>query len=185
MAKSTQEFPALTTGRLHLRRVEPRDKMDLHACFGDPEAMRFWNFPASTTVAETERTLGWLSKTTSPYDHLAWTIADQSNDQCIGIVNYHHRGARNKRLEIGYIIAPKQQRKGFGTEAVRATVDYCADKLGVHRVEALIHPDNLASIRLVARLGFRCEGGPLIDYWHVGDKYLSVMIYACVFRDEP
>jgi ribosomal-protein-alanine N-acetyltransferase len=101
------------------------------------------------------------------------------------MVNYHHRDARNKRLEIGYIIAPKQQRKGFGTEAVRATVGYCAESLRVHRVEALIHPDNFASIRLVERLGFRCEGGPLTDYWHVGDKYLSVMIYARIFRGQP
>ncbi|HLQ93590.1 MAG TPA: GNAT family protein, partial [Xanthobacteraceae bacterium] len=68
--------------------------------------------------------------------------------------------------------------KGIGTEAVQALLDYCTDKLDVHRVDALIHPDNIASIRLVKRLEFRCEGGPLTDYWRLGDRYLSVMIYA-------
>ena len=48
----------------------------------------------------------------------------------------------------------------------------------MHRVEALIHPDNAASIRLAERLGFRYEGGPLRDYWRVGDGYMSVMVYA-------
>src|SRR5215471_17651927 len=52
-----------------------------------------------------------------------------------------------------------------------------------HRIEALIHPDNVASMRLVDRLGFHCEGGPLRDYWRVGDGYASVMIYARINHD--
>jgi ribosomal-protein-alanine N-acetyltransferase len=44
---------------------------------------------------------------------------------------------------------------------VQAVLDYCAGALHVHRIEALIHPENVASTRLVERLEFRCEGGPL------------------------
>ena len=180
MVKSSDPFPILKTRRLHLRRVLPQDKVGFHACFGDFESMRYWNFPASKTVAETEKALGWLAKTSSPYDHLAWTVADRADDQCIGMVNYHHREVRNRRLEIGYIIGRKHQGKGFGTEAVHALIRYCTDELATHRIEALIHPENTASTRLVERLGFRCEGGPLTDYWCVGDKYLSVMVYALI-----
>ena len=100
------------------------------------------------------------------------------------MVNYHHREVRNRRLEIGYIIARKHQGRGFGTEAVQALIQYCTDELAVHRIEALIHPENTASTRLVERLGFRREGGPLTDYWYVGDKYLSVMMYALINRDR-
>ena len=107
MAKSADTFPTLVTRRLRLRQFEPHDAASLHACFGDQDAMRFWNFPACKTMAETEKTLRWLSKTTSPYDHLAWAVCKKSHDRCIGMVNYHHRDARNKRLELGYIIAPK------------------------------------------------------------------------------
>jgi ribosomal-protein-alanine N-acetyltransferase len=57
---------------------------------------------------------------------------------------------------------------------------YCVDELDVHGVEALIQPDNLASRRLVEGLGFCCEGGPLRDYWRVGERYISVMMYAFV-----
>ena len=178
MAKSAQSFPALTTRRLNLRRVEARDAPALHACFGDLDAMQFWNFPASRTMGDTEKILTWLSKTSSPYDHLAWAISERSNDQCIGMVNYNRRDARNRRLEIGYIVARKHQRNGIGSEAVQALLDYCAEKLSVHRLDALIHPDNTASIRLVERLGFHCEGGPLTDYWCVDGRFLSVMIYA-------
>jgi ribosomal-protein-alanine N-acetyltransferase len=143
--------------------------------------MRFWNTPPCATIQETQKNLPWLSKTTSPHDHLAWAVCRKSDDACVGMVNYHHREARHRRLELGYIIAPKQQRKGLGVEAVRAVLEYCTGDLGVHRVEALIHPDNVASQRLVERLGFRCEGGPLVDYWHLGSgRYVSVMMYAFI-----
>ena len=61
---------------------------------------------------------------------------------------------------------------------MRALLAHCFDDLGVHRIQALIHPDNSASIRLVERLGFCCEGGPLTDYWRVGEAYMSVMLFA-------
>lgn len=179
MSKTAGTFPTLVTRRLRLRQFEPRDAAGLHVCFGDQDAMRFWNFPARKTMAETEKSLRWLSKT-ARHDHLAWAVCKKPNDQCIGMVNYHHRDARNRRLELGYIIAPKYQRKGFAAESVRAVLKYCVDELDVHRVEALIQPDNLASRWLVEGLGFCCEGGPLRDYWRVGERYVSVMIYAFV-----
>ena len=94
------------------------------------------------------------------------------------MVNYHHREAQNRRLEVGYILAPANQGRGLMTEAMQALLAYCFEELDVHRVQALIHPDNAASIALAKRLGFRCEGGPLRDYWRVGEAYMSVMMYA-------
>ena len=183
MAKSGSAHPTLTTKRLRLRRITPGDLKGLHACFGDAEAMRYWNAPMCKTEAESQRWLTHLAKTTSPYDYLGWAVAEKRSDRCVGMVNYHHRQTRNRKLEIGYIIAPAMQRRGLMTEAVAALLAYCFGELAVNRVEALIHPDNTASIRLVERLGFRCEGGPLRDYWRVGDTYVSVMMYSRLAGD--
>lgn len=178
VAKSSTTYPMLATKRLRLRRFETRDLPGLHACFGDERGMRYWNSPACKTEAETARWLKYLAKTTSPCDYLAWAVTEKRSDRCIGMVNYHHREARNARLEIGYILVAAHQGRGLMTEAVEAIVAHCLDKLAVHRIEALIHPDNAASIRLVERLGFRCEGGPLRDRWRRGEDYMSVMMYA-------
>jgi len=185
VAKTGNSFPALATKRLRLRQFAQRDLQGLHACFGDEEAMRYWNTPACTSEAETGRWLEHLAKTTSPYEYLAWAVADKRSDRCIGMINYHHREARNARLEIGYILARARQGRGLMTEAVAALVTYCLEDLAVHRIEALIHPDNVPSIRLVERLGFRCEGGPLRDRWRRGEGYMSVMMYALVAGDPP
>jgi [ribosomal protein S5]-alanine N-acetyltransferase len=185
MARAPATFPTLVTKRLRLRQFETGDLVGLHTCFSDQQAMRFWNFPACRTMAETANMLAWLASTTRRHDHLAWAIAKKSSGQLIGMVNYHHRDARHRRLHLGYIIAPGQQGNGFGTEAVRAVLSYCSEALKAHRIGASIHPDNAASIRLVEGLGFCCEGGPLTDYWRVGGKSVSPMIYALVKRQRP
>ena len=51
------------------------------------------------------------------------------------------------------------------TEAGRALLRHLIDDLGVHKVEALIRPDNKPSAALAKRLGFRLEGGPIRDRW--------------------
>jgi [ribosomal protein S5]-alanine N-acetyltransferase len=184
MATASKPFPELLTTRLRLRRFEPRDVDGLHTCFGDPEAMRYWTFPACSTKTETARWVRILGKTTSPHEYLAWAVADKRSDRCIGMAIYHHREARNHRLEIGYILAKAQRGRGLMAEALQALLTHCFEKLGVHRVDALIHPDNAASMRLVESLGFRPEGGPLRDFWRVGDRYASVMVYGLIQGDE-
>lgn len=178
MAK-TPAFPVLSTKRLRLRAFEARDADGLHRCLGDAHAMRYWNLPASAALEETAKLItNWLGKTSSPYEHLAWAVTRQADDACIGMICYHHRETRHRKLEIGYCIAPKQQRKGYASEAVMAVLDHCHGALGVHRIEAFVHVDNIASKRTLERLGFRCEGGPLRDYWCVGGEFASVMVYA-------
>ena len=48
----------------------------------------------------------------------------------------------------------------------------------------MISPDNHASTRLVERLGFQREGGPLRDYWRVGEEYRSVLVYGLIDSDR-
>lgn len=184
MAGTSKAFPELVTRRLRLRRFDMRDVDGLHACFGDIDTMRYWNFPACETKTQTAGWVKVLAKTSSPHEHLAWAIAVKRSNRCIGMVNYHHRETRNRRLEIGYVLDKARRGHGLMGEALGALLTYCFEKLGVHRIDALIHPDNQASTRLVERLGFRLEGGPLRDYWWVGDHYASVMVYGLIQGEE-
>jgi [ribosomal protein S5]-alanine N-acetyltransferase len=60
---------------------------------------------------------------------------------------------------------------------------FCFGELGLHRVEAFIHPDNTASRALVEKLGFRCEG-VLRDHLRVGDEWRDNMLYAQLVTDR-
>ena len=57
--------------------------------------------------------------------------------------------------ELGIAVTAAMQDKGYGTEAVRAMVDYGMDTLGLHRVFLKVFPDNVRAIRVYEKCGFR------------------------------
>jgi [ribosomal protein S5]-alanine N-acetyltransferase len=109
-------------------------------------------------------------------------LADAKTDRCLGMVNYHDGHIRSKRVAIGYIIDPAYQRKGIASEAVSTMLNFCFGELGLHRVQALIHPKNTASRKLVEKLGFRREG-ELRDNLRVGDEWRNDVLYALLETD--
>jgi len=183
MARQHAPHPILTTARLRLRQFRPDDTDAMHECFGDPEAMRFWNTPAHAKRVETERAVRRCIDCTPSY-YRFWAVADADSDHCLGMVNYHDGHIRNKRAAIGYIINPARHRQGIATEAVTALLDHCFGELGLHRVQAFIHPDNKASRALAEKLGFRCEG-VLRENLRVGGIWCDEMLYALLGTDRP
>jgi ribosomal-protein-alanine N-acetyltransferase len=100
------------------------------------------------------------------------------------MINYFRRDLRERRVEVGWLILPAVQGKGYMTEAGRALLRHLIDTLKVHRVEALIRPENKPSAALAERLGFRLEGGPLRDRWLVDGQWHSVMLYGLIAGEE-
>ena len=182
MAGKPIPHPTLTTPRLRLRQFRAEDAEPMHACFADPEAMRFWNQPLHTKRIETERAVRRFIDCTPSY-YRFWAVADAATNRCLGMVNYHDGHIRSRRAAIGYIIDPARQRQGIAIEAVTAMLDFCFNELGLHRIQALIDPDNTASRRLVEKLGFNCEG-VLRDNLRVNDVWRNDMLYALLATER-
>lgn len=181
MPKRLIPHPVLITTRLRLRQFRADDADAMHACFASPEAMRFWNTPVHAKRIETERAVRRFIDCTPAYCRF-WAVANSATDRCLGMVNYHDGYIRWKRVAIGYIVDPARRRRGIGSEAVAAMLKFCFDELGLHRAQAFIHPDNIASRRLVEKLGFRCEG-QLRDNLRVGDEWRDDMLYALLTNE--
>lgn len=63
-----------------------------------------------------------------------------------------------RSASIGYWIDGERAGRGIVPRAVAMACDYAFDALGLHRIEISIRPENLASLRVVEKLGFRFEG---------------------------
>ncbi|MGN7356304.1 GNAT family N-acetyltransferase [Paenibacillus sp. SAF-054] len=63
-----------------------------------------------------------------------------------------------QNANLGYFIAENQQGKGYMTDAVRLSVQYAFDVLGLHRIQAGVMPRNSASRKVLEKSGFREEG---------------------------
>lgn len=178
MSKKPIPHPVLATSRLRLRQFRAEDVDAMHECFADEDTMRFWNQPTFTRRVETERAVRNFVDCTPSY-YRFWAVADMDTDRCLGLVNYHDGHIRSRRVSIGYMIHPAHQKLGLATEAVSAMLSFCFGELGLHRVQAFIHPENRASISLVEKLGFRREG-LLRDNLRVGETWRDDVLYALI-----
>jgi RimJ/RimL family protein N-acetyltransferase len=83
--------------------------------------------------------------------------------QIVGSAGFHAPPDADGRVEIGYRVEPAYRRNGVATEVVRALFDWSAREHGVTRFRAAVAPDNVASLAIVERLGFRQVGDQIDD----------------------
>ena len=183
MARQLKTAPVLETDRLRLRPFRTADLKALHALYANADNLRYWGVDPSPSLDETRRMLRWHLGY-HPSQYVLWAVEEKKTRRLIGMINYHRRDRRERRVDVGWLIEPDQQGKGYMTEAGRALLRHLIDKLKVHKVEALIRADNKPSAALAQRLGFRLEGGPIRDRWWVGGQWRSVMLYGLVAGEE-
>lgn len=80
----------------------------------------------------------------------------RNTDALIGDCGF--RVFEDRQAEIGYTIAPDSQGQGYGTETVYGLITYLYRNLNMHRIIATTDPNNIGSIRILEKLGFRREG---------------------------
>jgi len=90
----------------------------------------------------------------------------------IGLCVGHRNG------EICYLIDERYRGRGIATEAVRLVEKVAFAELGLDRIEALMHPENVASERVAIKAGYENEG---IKHWAVRGSdtaYRDVLLYV-------
>ena len=85
-------------------------------------------------------------------------------------------GAR--QAEIGWALDPSVQGVGLGTELARELLAISFDGLGLHRVTAICFAANLASRRIMERIGMRLEARFVADSLHRSEGWLDSLSYG-------
>jgi RimJ/RimL family protein N-acetyltransferase len=184
--KSSSRMPiptptVLTTERLTLRWHDERDVAAQFAIFSDPGVTRYWSGAAWTDMAQGE---AWIARTLEMYRDgtgLPLGVELTATSEMIGNVNLHRFFEQNRRCELGYAFASPHWGHGYATEALTALLEYGFGELGLNRVEADIDPRNLASARVLERLGFRKEGY-MPERWIVNGETADTVYYGLLKR---
>ncbi|MBB5203802.1 RimJ/RimL family protein N-acetyltransferase [Inhella inkyongensis] len=153
MSTSTA-FPTLQTARLLLREITADDARALFEIHGDPVAMRYFGSlqrDLDSMRAVIQRFAQWRQL---PAPGTRWGIALQCGGPLIGSCGLFSWNRDQRRCMLGYELHPAQQGQGLMQEALNAVLPWgFAQMDGLHRIEALIHPDNQSSNRLIQCLG--------------------------------
>ena len=84
--------------------------------------------------------------------------------------------------EVGFVFDPRHQGKGFATEAARALVEWAFGFGGFHRVIGRTEARNVASARVLEKLGMRLEAHFVENEWVKGE-WQSELVYAILDRE--
>jgi ribosomal-protein-alanine N-acetyltransferase len=85
---------------------------------------------------------------------------------------------------VGYWVDSRYHGKGVGTAAVALLVAHAFGPVGLHRVEATISPQNLASRAVVEHLGFRQEG-ELLRYLDIDGAWRDHLLFGLTVEELP
>jgi len=101
----------------------------------------------------------------------------------IGACNITHieRGAAQS-AKLGYWIGEGHARQGFARAAVGAVNQFCFEKLGLHRIEAGVQPENEASIKVLEAMGYSYEGRAR-GMLKINGQWRDHLIYAKLSSD--
>ncbi len=85
---------------------------------------------------------------------------------------------------VGYWVDSRFHGRGVATAAVALIVAHGFGPVGLHRIEATIAPENVASRAVVSHLGFRQEG-QLIRYLDIAGAWRDHLLYALTAEEVP
>lgn len=102
------------------------------------------------------------------YPWLFWIIIESESKTVIGDVGFKGRPDKNGEVEIGYSLLPAYHHQGFMTEAASEMVRWAFSATPVRSIVAECDVTNLASVRVLEKLGMKETGrsGEMI-YWRL------------------
>lgn len=142
----------LETPRLILRRFRPEDWQDLKA-YVVREEVRRYEPPYPTTDEGIQEMAAWLSESAD-----FWAVTLKESGKVIGQIHYGPRDQPNWNCRnLGYVVNPDWWGQGFATEAAARVMQHGFEDLDCRRFYSGCNPDNVASWRVLEKLGMRRE----------------------------
>lgn len=152
------DVPVIETARLRMRPHRLDDFTDCYAMWADPAVTRFIGgkpFSEEEVWGRILRYVGHWSLMGFGY----WAVVEKATGDFvgeIGFANYKRQiGPPLSLPEIGWVLASRAHGKGYATEGTRAALAWGDAHFKSPGTVCLIHPENLPSLRIAAKCGYR------------------------------
>lgn len=150
----------LETERLLLREFDEGDAGPFYVLGSDPAVIRYTGDPGGglTSVAHALEIL--RSHPLADYRKYGfgrWACVRRTGGEVIGFAGLKYLDDLAE-VDLGYRFLPAYWGLGLATEAGRAVLEYGFTRLGLRRVVGLVVPDNVASVRVLSKLGMAFDG---------------------------
>ena len=183
LALSELDWP-LRIERLELRPARAQDADGVWPWYRLPEVQEWTTTLSPTLAAHRER---WESRLGSAvvglHEGAVVAVGKVERQDACSQTDMRDRAA-GQQAELGWVLDPSAQGKGLGTEFAAALLRIAFDGLGVRRVEAACFAENLASRRVMEKIGLRLEGVFREETLHRSGRWLDGMQYALLASEH-
>jgi len=147
-------IPTLTTTQLVLRAFTREDVEPLFRLMREPDVLRY--FPPTTPLTR-ERVEKMVDRALRHWDERGyglWAVEARSGGALMGRCGLQFIPETDE-VEIDFLLGKPFWGRGFATEAAAAGLGYARSTLETPRVVGIVHPENLASRRVLEKIGMR------------------------------
>ena len=169
----------VTTERLLLRPFTDADADALFAIHGPPDNSRFlYTEPRSRDeIPEMIERFKQLSAIDDKHDGVRLAAVLAATGELVGDICLWRVSREHRQGEVGYVLDPAHQGRGYATEAVREMLRIGFEVAGFHRIVGRLDARNTASAAVLERLGMRREAH-LRENEFVKGEWADELIYA-------
>ena len=145
--------PWCCTKRLALSEITSADGNELHELDADPRVMRYIGSGQIRTRDDVDEAMRRVPQTYRLYPGLGtWRATRRDNGDFVGWFALKYIPG-TAEIEVGYRLRHAEWGRGYATEGARELVRYGFDDLGLHRIIGVTHPANVASQRVLEKIG--------------------------------
>jgi ribosomal-protein-alanine N-acetyltransferase len=171
-------MPRIEGPRLSLRPPRPDDADALFDLGRDPDVVRFFSWGPYTERAEAAAFIARVVDE-RPYEFL---IVENEDDRPIGLTGLTELSERDGRAVVGTWLGREHWGTGANAESKALILHFAFDALGLGRVSAYAHPENVRSLRALEKIGFAREG--VLRGWHVHRGERRDVVILGLLREE-
>lgn len=158
MSDTTPGLVQFETPRLRLRRLVDDHAPFILALLNEPSWLRYIGDRGVHSLEDARRYItDGPQKMYEQHGFGLWLVERKHDGAPLGLCGLLKRDTLPD-ADIGFALSPPFWSDGYAYEAAAATLGYGREVLGLDRVVAITKPDNVASARLLERLGLRDEG---------------------------
>lgn len=146
------KIPTLNTAHLTLRAMLPTDTAALYRIYQTEGLLQYFPNPSPPSLEKVERFVAIQQTHWEKHGYGNWGILLKGKQELIGWAGLQFLPETNE-TEVGYLLDKTFWGQGYATEAARASLDFGFAHFDFAEIIALVHPDNLASLRVAAKCG--------------------------------
>ncbi|MEN8905386.1 MAG: GNAT family N-acetyltransferase [Clostridiales bacterium] len=156
------ENAKIETKRLIIRSFIPRDSIEMHKVLNDKKVLKFLNYePIELINVQTninKLISFYLKNSCEKILQQSMAVILKETNELIGWCGFGELEYDKSQIELYYTIASSHWNLGYASESALAVLKYVFSIVKLNEIVAVINPENLASIRVVEKIGLKYVG---------------------------